>query len=248
MTTRYIDLKDADGNSIVPNVILPDGYTINVATSGGDFTSLQDALNSLNGKICSGTITINLAAGTYSIGTTALVLPKCLCNVLVIQGHSKTDTTISCNWTSITWTGVIEVNNSRSYYLNMNNLKFENTGTKQNGTMCLQLMKCNTQLYNLAFDNFTICYRCYSGGHTIIGGTNTLTNCTTPVLVNQGVVDMTYGARFDCTSVTTLITMNSGGFVSMNNCKYSGTVTNVTNQTTGQATANGLITGVITSA
>ena len=107
-------------------IFLPDGYTITVATDGsGDFTSIQSALDSLQNKVSTGTVTISLKTNnTFSVSET-LTIPK--------------DTNISAIVITTTSTNPATVQTTKSGFsidknINTNLVVFENVKIVGGGT------------------------------------------------------------------------------------------------------------------
>lgn len=246
MTTRYIDLKDADGNSIIPNVILPDGYTINVATDGsGDFTSLQDALNSLNNKVCVGTVTINIGAGTYNI-TSQLVITNNHIPCLNIVGANYTTTIL--NFSNISaWTGAIQLNNSRSYTF-FDKLTIQNAGSTSDNSQGVRLDNSYCKFGTINLKNWSIGADSNNGSELIIGSNNGnfyTENCVKCLQSESaGSIKSAYSVRFTFTNATTALNVATGGMIILSTTKKTFTnVTNEANQTLNTMVATGYIMG-----
>lgn len=95
-----------DKSSTDLGIFLPNGYTVTVATDGtGDFTDIQSALNSLQGKVGAGTVNVNLKAGnTFNITSTITIPIGVNISDLIIKSETtNTKTNITSNNTQLTF-------------------------------------------------------------------------------------------------------------------------------------------------
>lgn len=224
---------------------LPDGYTITLKADGtGDFATIQDAINFLNGKWSNGTVSIELAAGTYNItshlliGNTNGTLPNNIA-CLRITGADVDSTIINC--TNSNEYTCIEMQNGYTFIrqltiknatktLNNALLTFRGQASGQVSTVKLQNGEFGIQaystfgaarLYNCTIDNTT--YAIYAGEGARINLANsvqTISNCVTALRVwSGGQINIGYAT------------------------KNFTNVTNETNQTIGIITTDGMILG-----
>lgn len=228
------------------NIYLPDGYTINVATDGsGDFTSIQDALNSLNGKVCAGTVNINVSAGTYNI-TSQLVITNNHIPCLNIVGADYATTIL--NFSNISaWTGAIQFNNSRSNTV-LDKITIQNAGTTSNNSQGVRLDNSYCKFGVINLKNWSIGADATNGSELIIGdnsGNFYAENCTKCLQSESaGSIKSTYSVRFTFSNATTALNVATGGMIILSTTKKTFTnVTNEASQTLNTMVATGYIMG-----
>ena len=211
---------------------LPNDTVIEVASSGGDFTTLADAISFLNGKWSNGAVYINIQAGTYSMPH-LLIKPVFNFGKFIIRGEGIDETILSStanneailfNETNCTMYDLtIKANNADSCIraddmssLNIKNIKCD---VKSSG---IGIVSSNNSRMNI--NNCTLINGKFgavaSGGMVTLLGTFTVSDFTTAVMVNQG-------GYFQIRQVTKVFT----------------NVTNQTSQTLGVANSNGFISG-----
>lgn len=205
------------GGDIKNSYLAPD-TTLTVKTDGtGDFTSLNDAISYLTGKWSTGTVNINIAAGTYTttskidIAGTSFNIPR-----LIISGASADTTIISCataqssgiirvlnTWNDIRirlltiqgagktasgGIGIMAQNNSLPVYTEQVKIKDVEIGYKMRQTGVSKIL-------NFAFENCGTAVSVEAGSTTLIINPS-YTNVTTQL--NQTKNTLTYNGIIYC--------------------------------------------------
>lgn len=228
------------------NIYLPDGYTITVATDdSGDFTSIQDALNSLNGKICAGTVTIDVKAGTYNISS-QLVITNNNIPCLNIVGADYTTTIL--NFSNISaWTGAIQFNNSRSNTV-LDKITIQNAGSTADNSQGVRLDNSYCKFGVIDLKNWSIGADATNGSELIIGDSNGnlySENCTKCLQCESaGSIKSAFSVRFTFSNATTALNVATGGMIILSTTKKTfANVTNETSQTMNTIASTGYIMG-----
>lgn len=225
-------------------IFLPDGYTITVATDdSGDFTDIQSALDSLQDKVCAGTVTINIAAGTYTVSSQILIANEYNGNIL-IKGAGISNTII--NFTnSPSWAGAIQCD-MVSNTITIRDIAIINTSGTTTGKLGIASTYSNIITYNIKLQNWLDAIDIGASSTVVCRNAITIENCTVGLYAEGGGrFYIRYGATLAFTNITTALSVYSGGFISCFSVTKAFTnVTNTTNQTVGQSTTNGLICGI----
>ena len=225
--------------------ILPNGYTINVATDeSGDFTTIQEALNSLIGKLCVGRVYINVASGTYNFAE--LYSLNDLLPAIEIAASDSNNKPIFKASTDVTYP-IFDMYNMS--YIKFTNIIFQGytTGSSlppSNAADRGSLVRYNSHAIfeKCTFNNFN------RGCMTTDGGQSYLNGCTFSYCTNA-ISSTRAGQNIITTSLTAanctyLIEVYNNGYCDTS--KINPTMTNVTNkysQIVNTISAQGLIIG-----
>ena len=217
-STDFDVSKGVGGSSVADDNYLAPDTTLTVKTDGtGDFTSLNDAISYLTGKWSTGTVNINIAAGTYTttsridIAGTSFNIPR-----LIISGASADTTIISCataqssgiirvlnTWNDIRINkitiqgagktasggiGIVAQNNSLPVYTEQAKIKDVEIGYKMKQTGVSKIL-------NFAFDNCGTAINVESGSTTLVINPS-YTSVTTQL--NQTKNTLTYNGIIYC--------------------------------------------------
>lgn len=237
------------GNGIVDDKFLPDGTVITVGASGADFTSLQEALDYLEGKISNGNVTIHINAGTYTENS-IIYLKDCNISQLTIEGEGITESIIQTNVPTINGIPALYINVPYLVILKDFCLKDIQNGDSNRGLACYynqRLMIKNTFKVQ-GYPNIGI--MSYAG--SIISTENStaidISNCGRAMVAGQATISLGHETTLNVSNCTTAICTSSGGIFQYNNLIRNYTsVTNYTSQTVNTAKDTGLIMGTIQS-
>lgn len=210
--------QGTDPYFIAPNTI------IDVPVEG----SIQNALNSLEGKWCTGMVIIRLAAGTYTLTDSLHLEDLNRIKKIAIVGDSKSTTIIQLPTISTTNQSLLRVTNQSLVHLQNLTLKTQNT----NGSIVLESQNSRVELADVSLQDGNLCAINNQGGSTIklIGNcdiTNTststfgilssntskflsdayinfaITNCSIGIYAEMGAINSIFYLDLDTTSVTT---------------------------------------------
>ena len=228
---------------------MPNGYTITVATDdSGDFTDVQSALNSLSGKICAGTVTVDIKAGTYNISQQINTNVACNIQKLIINGAS-TDTTIINAGTSSDNVGCFIIPASHEGTIYFQNLTMQSPNTNRANQAGIYHFGSNTIILDkVKFKNYRRGAITYIGRIIALNNTAGLLaeNCTDVITSCGGLITL-YQTKLGFTNCTNGLLVLRGGIIQIIDAvKTFTSVTNQTNQTIGQVTAEGIIMGAWT--
>lgn len=225
---------------------LPDGYTITLKADGtGDFATIQDAINFLNGKWSNGTVIIHLNAGTYSISTQINIgdttnTLKFNIPTLIIEGDTYSNTivnkTTQTNYESCLriYSGKIKIQNISFMY----NSKVSNTyGIYVEGYSEVYLNSVGIQ--NAEFGLHVV-----RNATPVIVGAVYITNTAFAIYAAEGGKVNTIRATITINNSTYALRVWCGGSIYIGrSTKAFTSVTNVTSQTIGNIGADGFIIG-----
>lgn len=176
---------------------LPDGTTITVASSGGDYTKLSEAVAFLQGKWSDGAVTISIANGTYTesetvfVNTSVFNIPfvdivgtdreLTILNHLLYIGGGKNCKVRVKDFTVLGSGGADSLLNIEDTMVFVQNILFKNSWA---GVYGRRLAEVNA--YKIYGD--TLSYGIYAneGGKIAVSGTLTLKDVGTAVAVNWG--------------------------------------------------------------
>lgn len=219
---------------------IPNGTTITVKSSDGDFTNLNDAINSLEGKWSNGKVSIVIDAGTFVHNGMIDIRngDKFFIPMLDIQGSGINDTTL--DYTANT-TDTYDIKASTTTTMWIRNLTVKSNNhrgiTATGGSIVF--------LQNISTDGCNIGIRSESNSNIILVNSVSIKNGITGILSKGGNIGCIGGTQTIFSSINTAFSVEGGGMLRLTNPSYSGTnVTNKTSQTVGTATDNGWITGI----
>lgn len=233
--------KGVESDGMDDNFI-PSGTVIKVETDGsGDFTSIEDAVNSLNGKWSSGAVTIQLGEGTFNVSSVINIhgdlfnIPK-----LTIRGSGTTNTIILADNVPA-FSGVFEV---RRAFAVITALTIKRTASASDSIGVAVFSFGKTLVSDVNIENMMFPLRALNNGEMEIGGNVSLKTSTYAIESGGGCIH-SYYATINVNSATTAFRVFDGGTIKDVGSSITYTsVTNKTNQTVGTATNNGWITGV----
>ena len=216
--------------------ILPDGYTINVATDGsGDFTDIQDALDSLENKICAGTVTIQLKAGdTFSISSVITLPNNFNSNILELKSSSTTKVNIEAN--NLGYAIVIPVYFKANLILShltikANNILADSKAVFSNSNSSL------VYITNTEVQKFANAFYAQQIANIKLESC-TISDCTNGVSNQAGYI---YINGLTATNVTTLLDVFAGGYTIARGTISKTNVTNLTGVTKNTVSDRGMI-------
>ena len=225
-------------SSIDLGIFLPDGYTINVATDGtGDFTDIQSALDSLQGKVCAGTVVVSLKAGDTFTVNGAITIPGNLnCTVLYFKGSSTTRATINCTGVKLSDAFVLQ-------HIVIADLNFIYNGANNEYCFASDCTAPILLLNRVSFSNFSRAVSIAMGDVICINSiTITHTGTGNAGFTCWGGHLRFRGCTLSITNYTYGINQNTGAWVQLMDSTY--TISNVTNRyaiTKNTFTANGTV-------
>ena len=226
---------------------IPDETVFTVKTSGGNFTSLRDAINYLTGKWTNGSVIVSIDAGTF-VDSNELTIDCSRFNIptLRIVGKSVSETILQSNSTTDTET-IIRIRYGKVLFENI-------TFTKPTGTKTTDYRGILADAGSFVTVGNVKIFGCnWSLGATRSGFLNTygninIENAQNAVVSAPGFVSTTWGTNFIGKNVDTYFYVASGGIIQLFGISNSFTnVTNKTNQEIGTPTAAGWIAGSIPS-
>lgn len=225
---------------------IPLGTIFTVKADGtGDFTTLNDAIDYLDGKWSNGIVTINLDEGTHTLTknislTRSINIPK-----ITISGQSGGGTIVEV---PATLTGAM-VTFYWAIHFHFAYINFEKVagGLTSNGFDISR--GTNVSLNSCSFENFDKCLVVTDTGSSVVYGAMSFTNFTTALSVEGGLVASRSNTAFTFTNPTssgTAFSVSYGGQIhagANNSMAYTKIATHAS-QTVGSANNNGWITGV----
>lgn len=229
----------ASGSNFIPaNTV----YHIK-ADGSGDFATLKDAIDSLNGKLSNDAVTIELGAGTFEISSSITIdgskfhIPQ-----LKIKGAGATSTIIS---------STISDNSYIFLLTNKLNCRFEDikilkeTGTSSTDYRGMLIDDCSFFAKNLNIKGINNAIYPRMNSEVIISGTLNFEDCKFCLTCASSRLTSDWQTTTNFTNVATAFAVNSGGEIHGYGltCNYTD-VTTKTSQTVGTATNNGWITGI----
>lgn len=220
--------------------LIPDGtiYTIE-ADGSGDFDTLDEVINSLQGKWSNGKVTIQFGAGTF-VHDTAIDIrngDKFFISMLDIKGSGVNDTILDYS----TNTGIYDIKAST-----MTTMWIRSLTVKSNNHVGIGVTGGSTVfLQNVGVYGCSEGIRSESNSNVILVTSIAAENCSYGICSKGGNIGCIGGCATTFKNTTTAFYVEGGGMLRLTNPVYSGTnVTNKTSQTVGTATNNGWITGV----
>ena len=231
------------GGSYTDENFIAKGTTYSIKADGtGDFATLKDAIDFLEGKWSNGKISIKLVEGTHTltagctINGTKFAIP-----FLEITGDGA-DKSILSNSTSST---NLHVTNNQYVYINK--IKMISTHGTQDTRALTVTDGATIAIDNISFENYTgYCPGTYGGGTAIIGTNVSITDCAQGINLESGIVNIKWGSTINFTNIASNCIWIGGGAVlqggSANLVRTSAnTLSNVTPNTVSSA---GMILGL----
>ena len=225
---------------------IPDGTVIHVKADGtGDYATIKEAVDSLEGKWSNGIVTIQLDAGTHYINNRVNIrLAQSNFKEIVIAGAGASSTIIE----SQLGTG----NNPPIYCSEVGTVRLKDFTLKHSsGTqstdyrgICAERMSI-LFVSGLSFIGANLALRALNGATIFASGTFNFTGLNVAIDTNGGAKMVFSGATNNFTNVTTAYTVVNGSVI--NGWAVTSNYTNVTtkvSQAVGTSTNNGWITGV----
>lgn len=220
---------------------LPDGTVITVKQDGtGDFTDIQTAISSLDGKYSNGIVTVEIGEGNWNVPSHTIKINNLNCK-LHIKGKGIDTTNLLCS-NDIDY--LFEINKS---VITFSNFTAKSTNTTTPSSDNPRFIRCyensDIKITNCKFSYLgqgVVCSSC----STIFLENNTANNCRY-LYENWG--GNLYISGTNTVSNTIFFTrVISGGITRFYNfTKQFSSVTNTTNQTIGNITTEGIIIGQV---
>lgn len=234
---------------------LPANTTITVASSGGDYTSLNGAIAALAGKWSNGSITIQIDSGTFTLNKT-LTFPDNNIPYIIIQGNSITNTVIE--YDNNEQDMAIYLNGAQSK--NTNKIKLQNLSLKNNNNTNQGIVLASgASLYceDIKFVNFTSWSMGINSGSSVICMGDIIIDSTLAgdraIIVNNSDLFLclttlsdfsTKGCNLNITNYTSGLVLYHGALIRARNCNYTiNQVSNRYNITRNTITDSGVILG-----
>lgn len=228
-----------DNNFIPANTV----YHIE-ADGSGDFATIKDAIDSLNGKLSNDAVTIELGAGTFDISSTLTIdgskfhIPQ-----LILKGVGVASTII--NSTITTPDSILSLDQKLNCFIQ--DITFQKIGGTKSTNYRGILLSNDSYLYiknvNLKGLNNAIYPRMTS--KTVIGGTINFEDCGTCLISVASVLTSDWQAVVNFNNCNIGFAVYSGGQIHSYGISPSYTnVTTKTSQSVGTATNDGWITGI----
>lgn len=234
----------AGGNSA--SSFIADGTVINVKADGtGDFATIKDAIDSLEGKWSTGSVTISLDAGTHYVDNKINIkLAQSNFKEIIIAGAGAASTIVESRLN----TG----NNPAIYCSEVGTVRLKDftlkhsSGTQSTDYRGICAERLSTLFISgLSFIGTNLALRALNGATVFATGTIEFSGLNVAIDANGGAKMIFNGATNSFTNITTAYNVGNGSVI--NGWSVTNTYTSVTNktsQTVGSATNNGWITGI----
>lgn len=225
---------------------LPAGTVINVKADGtGDFATLKDAVDSLQGKWSNGVIKIQLDSGVHILNDTiAFNGSENGIPLLIISGNGAENTILQSGLTGTGYLLRVRFNAN----VHMEDLKVAHpSGTSSTDYRGFEIGECaRLSLYRtITFDGISRCCHNYANGVVIIAGTVNVLNSKIAFNVSGGILTSASNQILNLTNVGTAFNISNGGQMHGYGLNVNKTnVTKVSNMSVNTATNDGWITGV----
>ena len=221
---------------------LPDGTVITVKQDGtGDFTDVQTAIDSLDGKYSNGVVTIEIGEGTFSRDKRIFFAPICNFNKLIIKGAGIGKTILKCtngnaDESTISLKGAYD-------NLYIENLSIDGTNKISFG-IDFDATNIRLTITNVEIKNSSSAIYVRPSCDLLVGGGNlNIINCTKAIDNSGGNVYLR-SCTLNLLSVTTALSVDNGGIIRIRSAVRKFTsVSNQTSQSIGTANTSGYIAG-----
>lgn len=228
-----------------PANYIPNGTVYTVKADGtGDFSTLNEAIDFLNGKWSTGNVKIKFGAGTFTHtedvsirGGNYFSIP-----LLTVEGESATDTILE--FTHNTPTQAIKVYNTTAFDLRNVTVKRAGGDTSTDLRGILSAENARVLLNKVTTDGCNYAIDAQQNGTISLIANIAVKNCNLGICAEGGTVSGNWAVSTDFSDVTTAFCVFGGGIIKIPFPTYTATnVTNKSSQTLGTATASGWITG-----
>lgn len=208
---------------------IPKGTVITVELDGsGDFTSLHDALNYIEGKYSNGEVTIKLGKGTFVAPKISINTARFNFSQLIISGTTREETIISTtDWTDKFQAMLSIYGYGTPVFLKTCTLK----GTRDDNNLInsafhvAQGARC--RIDDVLTKDVTNGIMSYTCGYIII--LNIFANNVKYALFSQGsTIISVMGCSITCNNVNTICFVNEGGIIRL--ARYQFNKTNVSSE------------------
>lgn len=212
---------------------LPDGTTITVASSGGDYTTLEQALAFISDKWSDGAVTISLSAETF---TTAgnITIENNRIKQIIIEGQGPASTFIKINYNDTLTSGfsIFVIQNGANVIFKDLKIGTEKTTTpdffNHNCIWCAD--NAFVSLDNILLNGMSRLAQARTSATLYLQSNCEFTNAQNSLFMPGGKLIMRFNLTFTFTNIVLAFRITNGGTLQFWGCKLNNTnVTTVSN-------------------
>lgn len=228
---------------------LPDGTIITVASSGGDFTTIEQALTYISDKWSDGAVTISLSAETF-ITAGDIEISNNRIKQIIIKGQGTSSTFISINYDDTLTSGfaIFAIQNGANVIFKDLKIGTEKTTTPELFNHKVILAEDNgfVSIDNIEINGLSRLFQISASATLYILSNCKFTNAQWAVFVSGGRLIMKYNLTFVFENISLSFRVTSGGTMQFWTPKFQNTnVTTICNHPpdTDTVTYDGLSLG-----